>query len=94
VWPKNHFGPIMTYMANCHGPCEMVEKTSLEWFKIQELGLVNKTLKGITGYRSGTWATPDLLDANVGPDGSVTWKVNIRRFYSNPTRYFDFRYLI
>jgi len=78
VWPKNHFGPIMTYMANCHGPCEKVEKTSLEWFKIQELGLVNKTLKG-TKNRSGTWATPDLLNANIGPNSSVYWKVDIRK---------------
>ena len=65
-------------MANCHGPCEKVEKTSLEWFKIQELGLVNKTLKG-TKNRSGTWATPDLLNANIGPNGSVYWKVDIRK---------------
>ncbi|KAH8588952.1 glycoside hydrolase [Bisporella sp. PMI_857] len=74
-WPGNHFGPIMTYMADCHGPCQAVDKTTLEWFKIQELGLVNKTIKGTT-FRSGTWAAPDLLNANAGPKGS-TWRVII-----------------
>jgi cellulase len=78
TWPGNHFGPMLTYMANCHGPCETVDKTTLEWFKIAELGLVNKTLTGTT-YISGTWAVPNLLNANAGPKGS-TWRVNIRKW--------------
>ena len=38
-WPKDHESAILVYLANCHGPCEQVDKTQLEWFKIKEDGL-------------------------------------------------------
>ena len=79
-WPPNHFGPIVTHLANCNGPCETVDKTQLKWFKIAEKGLVNKTLKGsVPGYDiSGTWAAPDLLNAN-NANGWSPWTVHIRK---------------
>ncbi|KAG5973265.1 hypothetical protein E4U55_000621 [Claviceps digitariae] len=41
-WPESHHGPVMDYLANCHGPCETVDKTKLEFFKIDAVGLVKQ----------------------------------------------------
>lgn len=41
-WPEAHHGPVLDYLANCHGPCEDVDKTSLEFFKIDGLGIVDR----------------------------------------------------
>ncbi|KAK0667017.1 family 61 putative glycoside hydrolase [Cercophora samala] len=50
-WPESHVGPVIDYLANCNGPCESVDKTSLRWFKI-----------GGAGYNANTrtWAADDL----------------------------------
>ena len=39
-WDISHVGPIMDYLANCHGPCENATKADLRFFKIDEKGLV------------------------------------------------------
>ncbi|KAG6034704.1 hypothetical protein E4U41_006422 [Claviceps citrina] len=41
-WPESHHGPVMTYLANCRGPCEKVDKTKLDFFKIDEAGLLKQ----------------------------------------------------
>ncbi|KAF7550845.1 hypothetical protein G7Z17_g5445 [Cylindrodendrum hubeiense] len=41
-WPDAHHGPVLDYLANCHGPCEDVDKTTLEFFKIDGLGVVDR----------------------------------------------------
>ncbi|KAI9803163.1 MAG: hypothetical protein M1826_005027 [Phylliscum demangeonii] len=41
-WPWTHKGPVLNYMANCHGPCDVVVKEDLEWFKISEGGIVKQ----------------------------------------------------
>ncbi|KAL7944121.1 glycoside hydrolase family 61 protein [Trichoderma barbatum] len=61
-WP--HPGPIFDYLANCHGDCETVDKTSLEFFKIDSAGL-------ISGANPGNWAQ-NVLVSNNG-----TWVVKI-----------------
>jgi cellulase len=48
----------MDYLANCNGPCETVDKTTLKWFKIDALGMINPT-----SMTDGYWAT-DVLIAN------------------------------
>lgn len=65
TWPTSHKGPIMDYLANCNGPCETVDKTTLKWFKIDELALLDPK----TSY--GTWST-DVMIAN-----NITWTVVI-----------------
>jgi len=57
VWPDSHHGPVLTYLANCNGPCESVDKTTLEFFKIDEGGLVS-------GSNPGTWASDQLIANN------------------------------
>ena len=57
-WPSSHHGPVIDYLANCNGPCSSVEKTSLEFTKIDGIGLVDDT------NVPGNWATDKLIAAN------------------------------
>lgn len=67
-WPDSHHGPIIDYLADCSGDCLTVDKTSLEWFKIAELGQLEL---GTGGGTPGYWATDRLMD-----DG-LTWAITI-----------------
>lgn len=40
-WPDSHHGPVMDYLADCGDSCEAVDKTKLEFFKIDGVGLVD-----------------------------------------------------
>lgn len=64
-WPVSHKGPVIDYLANCNGPCDTVDKTTLKWFKIDAVGLIDNSLA------SGKWAT-DVLIAN-----NMSWTVGI-----------------
>lgn len=64
TWPDSHHGPVLDYLANCNGNCETVDKTTLEFFKIDNVGWLN-------GSDPGTWATDVLIS-----DAS-TWLVQI-----------------
>ncbi|KKZ60926.1 hypothetical protein EMCG_04425 [[Emmonsia] crescens] len=64
-WPDSHHGPVLDYLANCNGDCSTVNKTTLEFFKIQEVGLVD-------GSQSpGKWASDELIANNN------TWTLTI-----------------
>ncbi|THV43986.1 hypothetical protein BGAL_0778g00010 [Botrytis galanthina] len=58
VWPKSHHGPVITYLANCNGDCATVDKTTLEFFKIDEAGLIDDTTV------PGTWASDQMITNN------------------------------
>ncbi|KAF5873302.1 putative glycoside hydrolase family 61 protein [Botrytis fragariae] len=58
VWPESHHGPVITYLANCNGDCATVDKTTLEFFKIDEAGLIDDTTV------PGTWASDNLIANN------------------------------
>lgn len=55
-WPESHHGPVIDYLANCHGSCSKVDKTSLKFNKIDEAGLEsNSTIPWTVGrYASDT----------------------------------------
>lgn len=57
-WPESHKGPVMDYLANCNGPCETVDKANLQWFKIDESGLVSPD------PQPGTWASDVMIQNN------------------------------
>lgn len=57
-WPESHHGPVLDYLANCNGECTAVEKTNLQFNKIDELGLVSDTSE------PGSWASDKLIAAN------------------------------
>lgn len=61
-WP--HKSAIVDYMANCNGGCETVDKTTLEFFKIDGIGL-------LSGGDPGTWASDVLIGNNN------TWIIQI-----------------
>ena len=56
TWPDDHHGPVITYMANCNGNCSEVDKTTLEFFKIDAGGLISDTTV------PGTWASDELIE--------------------------------
>ncbi|KAH7038313.1 glycosyl hydrolase family 61-domain-containing protein [Microdochium trichocladiopsis] len=55
AWPASHFGPIFTYAASCGGDCTKVDKTTLKWFKIDEVGFDVATQK---------WKVDDMIANN------------------------------
>ncbi|KAJ5625384.1 glycoside hydrolase 61 [Penicillium lagena] len=58
VWPDTHHGPVITYLANCGDSCETVDKTTLEFFKIDAVGLVDDSVV------PGTWGDDQLIANN------------------------------
>lgn len=57
-WPDSHHGPVIDYLANCNGNCSTVDKTTLEFFKIDQAGLINDTVV------PGSWASDELIANN------------------------------
>ncbi|KAJ5378211.1 uncharacterized protein N7496_005620 [Penicillium cataractarum] len=58
TWPDTHHGPVIDYLANCGDSCETVDKTTLEFFKIDGVGLVDDTTV------PGTWGDDQLIANN------------------------------
>ncbi|KIJ61342.1 lytic polysaccharide monooxygenase [Hydnomerulius pinastri MD-312] len=56
-WPHT-IGPVMVYMANCEGSCTSANTASLNWFKIEQSGLISGDLP------TGTWAMGQLVANN------------------------------
>jgi hypothetical protein len=66
AWPESHHGPIIDYLAKCAGDdCATVDKETLEFFKIDEAGLIDGS------SAPGKWASDELIAA----DGK--WTVTI-----------------
>ncbi|KAL2871206.1 lytic polysaccharide monooxygenase auxiliary activity family 9 protein [Aspergillus lucknowensis] len=40
-WAESHHGPVIDYLANCGESCQTVDKATLEFFKIDGVGLVD-----------------------------------------------------
>ncbi|KAM0275934.1 hypothetical protein ACHAQH_007276 [Verticillium albo-atrum] len=61
TWPQSHKGPVIDYLASCgSGDCTTVDKSSLEFFKIAEVGLISGA------GSSGTWASDVLIEQGNG----------------------------
>ncbi|KAI9815770.1 MAG: hypothetical protein M1827_002166 [Pycnora praestabilis] len=58
IWPSSHHGPVIDYLANCNGECETVDKTTLGFFKIDGVGLIDDSTL------PGTWASDQLIANN------------------------------
>ncbi|KAL2262763.1 hypothetical protein VTK26DRAFT_153 [Humicola hyalothermophila] len=59
TWPESHHGPVIDYLARCGDDgCENVDKTSLEFFKIDEVGLVDGS------NAPGFWGSDQLIANN------------------------------
>ncbi|KAI1434005.1 lytic polysaccharide monooxygenase [Xylaria sp. CBS 124048] len=65
TWPHN-IGPVLTYVAPCDGNCSLVDKTTLEWVKIDAVGYDASTETWASGTliaNNSTWTTkiPETL---------------------------------
>ncbi|KAL2162083.1 hypothetical protein VTH06DRAFT_7868 [Thermothelomyces fergusii] len=59
TWPESHHGPVIDYLADCgDAGCEKVDKTTLEFFKISEKGLIDGS------SAPGRWASDELIANN------------------------------
>ena len=76
TWPESHHGPVIDYLASCGSAgCETVDKTALEFFKIDEVGLVDGS------SAPGVWGSDQLIangnawmvqiPANIAPGNYV-----------------------
>ncbi|TGO59932.1 hypothetical protein BOTNAR_0154g00120 [Botryotinia narcissicola] len=66
AWPDSHHGPVIDYLAACTGDdCTTVDKTTLGFFKIDGVGLVDDSTV------PGTWASDQLIANNN------SWSVTI-----------------
>ncbi|KAK1566302.1 family 61 glycosyl hydrolase [Colletotrichum navitas] len=74
-WPESHHGPVLTYLAYCGeeaGSCEAADKTRLNFFAIDKVGLVDPEANATSFATAwGTWATDILIQNNA------TWTVQI-----------------
>ncbi|KAI4594084.1 hypothetical protein KJ359_008626 [Pestalotiopsis sp. 9143b] len=60
-WPQGHKGPVVDYLAPCGSEgCQSLDKTTLQFFKINQGGLVNST--AMAPY--GEWASDQLIANN------------------------------
>ncbi|KAG6848731.1 Esterase/lipase/thioesterase [Arthromyces matolae] len=58
IWPHN-IGPMLTYLAQCPGStCTGVNANTLQWFKIDQAGLVSGTVY------NGTWGSGEMIAQN------------------------------
>lgn len=60
TWPASHKGPIIDMLAPCGEDCSTVDKASLEFFKIQEVGIVSGS------GNNGEWASDQLIENGNG----------------------------
>ncbi|KAF4121430.1 glycoside hydrolase family 61 protein [Geosmithia morbida] len=60
TWPESHKGPVIDYLASCEGDCSTVDKASLKFFKIDQVGLVDGTSV------PGIYGSDELLDNSNG----------------------------
>ncbi|KAK1976522.1 family 61 glycosyl hydrolase [Colletotrichum cereale] len=74
-WPESHHGPVLTYLAYCGeegGSCEAADKTRLNFFAIDKVGLVDPDANATSFAAAwGTWASDILIRNNA------TWTVQI-----------------
>ncbi|KAI1500930.1 lytic polysaccharide monooxygenase [Biscogniauxia marginata] len=68
TWPESHKGPVIDYLADCGDDCATVDKSTLKWFKISELGQISL---GSGSGSTGKWAD-DLIIEN-----GFTWSAAI-----------------
>ncbi|XXG96221.1 hypothetical protein Hte_002502 [Hypoxylon texense] len=66
-WPESHKGPVLDYLAFCGESCETVDKNALQFFKINQVGLVDSSRS------PGLWGSDQLIANNN------SWMVEIPR---------------
>ncbi|TDZ13981.1 Endoglucanase-4 [Colletotrichum spinosum] len=74
-WPESHHGPVLTHLAYCgsrRGSCEVVDKSKLRFFTIDEVGLIDANVNATQfATARGLWASDVLIKNNA------SWVVQI-----------------
>ena len=65
-WPVSHHGNVANYLANCRGKCEDVDKTKLEFNKMDDRGLIHSNPhypigKYVDDVTTGYWYGDELI---------------------------------
>ncbi|KAI5120273.1 hypothetical protein M0805_005330 [Coniferiporia weirii] len=91
VWP-HPYGPMLTYLANCGGStCTGVNANSLEWFKIDEAGLLSGTVY------DGSWGAGQMIAQNSSwtttipstvPSGNYLIRFETIALHSMPAQFY------
>ncbi|KAI5921324.1 lytic polysaccharide monooxygenase [Camillea tinctor] len=91
TWPESHKGPVIDYLADCGGDCATVDKTTLKWFKISELGELSL---GTGSGSTGKWADDLIIEnnfqwsaaipANIKP-GNYVWRHELIALHEGQT---------
>ncbi|RDL32993.1 putative glycoside hydrolase family 61 protein [Venustampulla echinocandica] len=68
-WWLHNVGPMITWMADCEGPCEKFDSSTGKWFKIWQEGLLSG------GVVEGWWWQRNFQ--NWEGDGECVWPVTI-----------------
>ncbi|EIM86349.1 cellulose-growth-specific protein [Stereum hirsutum FP-91666 SS1] len=91
VWP-HPYGPMLTYLANCGGStCTGVDASSLQWFKIDESGLINGTVydgvwgDGVMIAQNSSWTT--TIPSTV-PSGNYLIRFETIALHSLPAQFY------
>ncbi|KAG6830478.1 Esterase/lipase/thioesterase [Tricholoma furcatifolium] len=90
-WP-HPIGPMLTYLAECPGStCTGVNSSLLQWFKIDEAGLINGTVyngtwgDGVMIADNSSWTT--TIPATV-PSGSYLIRFETIALHSLPAQFY------
>ncbi|KAJ7780070.1 glycosyl hydrolase family 61-domain-containing protein [Mycena maculata] len=91
VWP-HPYGPMLTYLAQCPGTtCTGVNANTLQWFKIDESGLINGTVY------AGYWGSGKMIDQNSSwtttipatvPNGNYLIRFETIALHSLPAQFY------
>jgi len=65
TWPDSHHGPVIDYLARCDSDCSKQDKSKLNFFKVDALGLIDGSAA------PGKWATDKMMANNF------TWTMKI-----------------
>ncbi|KAA1478682.1 glycoside hydrolase family 61 protein D [Dentipellis sp. KUC8613] len=91
VWP-HAYGPMLTYLAQCPGTtCTGVNSNTLQWFKIDESGLINGTVydgfwgDGLMIADNSSWTT--TIPATV-PSGNYLIRFETIALHSLPAQFY------
>ncbi|KAK8087451.1 Endoglucanase-4-like protein 1 [Apiospora phragmitis] len=76
TWPESHKGPVLDYMAACDGDCSKASPGSLNFFKIDQAGLVDGSSS--PGKFARAQQEPLSSNAQTNMSQQAYWNLSIR----------------
>lgn len=97
-WDCSHHGWTATWLAACNGDCSKVDKTKLEFFKIDQVALTSypagtRYAQGGARYQTGKWGTDEIFYENGNkhtviipseiPSGNYVLRTEVASIHNN-----------